>query len=59
MPAGAEVAALAGEGQQILVRASVAPDAREPVVERAAGEELVGDLRDDRAPPAVVTVFTR
>ena len=47
--AGAEVAALpalAGEGQQILVRTVVAADARESVLQHAAGEELVGDLRD-------------
>ena len=48
--ARAEVAALAREGQQILVRANVAADAREPVVENAAGEELVSDLCDDGAP---------
>ena len=52
--ARAEIAALAGEREQVLVRAGVAADAREPVVEDAAGEELVGDLRDDGAPRAVL-----
>jgi len=42
--ARAEVAALAGEREQVLVRAVVAADAREPVIEHAAREELVGDL---------------
>jgi hypothetical protein len=36
------------------VRARVAPDARESVVEHATGEELVGDLRDHGAPRAVL-----
>lgn len=53
MTAGAEVAALAGEGQQILVRAGIAADAREPVVEHAAREELVGNLRHDGTPRAM------
>ena len=52
--AGAEVAALAGEGQQILVRARIAADAGEAVLEDAAGEELVSDLRDDGPPRAVL-----
>ncbi len=36
------------------MRARVAADAREPVVEHAAGEELVGDLCDHGAPWAVL-----
>ncbi|OBQ31858.1 MAG: hypothetical protein AN485_23020, partial [Anabaena sp. MDT14b] len=52
--AGAEVAALAREREQILVRARVAPDAREAVVEHAAFEERVGHLRDHGAPRAVL-----
>ena len=47
---GAEVPALAGECEQVFVCTLVAADAREPVVEHAAGEELVGDLCDDGAP---------
>jgi hypothetical protein len=38
----------------MLVRARVATDAREPVVEHAAGEELLGHLRDHGAPQAVL-----
>ena len=45
-----EAAAPAREGQQILVRANVAADAREPMVGNASGEELVSDLCDDGAP---------
>ena len=56
MTIGAEVPALAGARQQILVRARIAADAREPVVEHAAGEELVSDLRDDGAPQAVLAL---
>jgi len=52
--AGAEVAARAREREQILVRARVAPNARESVVEHATGEELVGDPRDHGAPRAVL-----
>ncbi len=51
---GAEVVARAREGQQRLVRARVAANAREPVVEHAAGEERVSDLRDDGAPWAIL-----
>ena len=56
MTIGAEVPALAGAREQILVRAGVAADARELVVEDAAREELVGDLRDDGAPQAVLAL---
>jgi hypothetical protein len=35
-------------------RTVVAADPREPVVEHAAGEELVGDRCDDLAPRAVL-----
>jgi len=52
--AGAEVAARAGEREQVLVRARVATDAREPVLEHPAGEELLRDLRDDGAPRTVL-----
>ena len=52
--AGAEVATLAGEGQQILVRTVVAADAGEAVLQHAAGEERVGHLRDDGTPGAVL-----
>jgi len=48
--AGAEVPALAGEGQHVLVRAGVAADTREAVLQDAAGEELVGYLADHRHP---------
>gem|GEM_PF-6685995 len=44
----------AGEGQQILVRAGVAADAREAVREHAARQKLVGYLSDDGTPRAVL-----
>ena len=40
--------------EQILVRAGVAADAGKAVLQHAAGEELLGDLRDDRTPRAVL-----
>jgi hypothetical protein len=43
-----EVAALTREREEILVRARVAADAGEAVLEHAAGEELVGDLLQAR-----------
>ena len=49
-----EVAALAREREHVFVCTVVAADAREPVVEHAAGEELVSDLGDDGAPRAVL-----
>jgi len=49
---GAEVAALAGEGEQIFVGAGVAANPGEAVLEEAAGEEPVDDLGDHRAPVA-------
>jgi hypothetical protein len=52
--AGTEVATLAGEREQVLVGTGVTPDAREAVLEDAAGEELVRDLADDGAPRAVL-----
>jgi hypothetical protein len=52
--ARAEVPALAGEGEQVFVGTGVTPDAREPVLEDAAGKELVRDLRDDGTPRAVL-----
>jgi hypothetical protein len=53
--AGTDVPTLAGEGEQVLVGTGVTPDAREPVLEDAAGKELVRDLRDDGAPRAVMS----
>jgi hypothetical protein len=50
----AEVPALAGEGQQVLVRTDVAADAREVVFEDTAREELVGHLGHDGRPRAVL-----
>ena len=50
----AEVPALAEEGQQVLVRTGVAADAREFVFEDTAREELVGHLRHDGTPGAVL-----
>ena len=50
----AEVAALAREGQQILVRAVVAADAGDAVLEHLTGEELHSHLRDGLAPRAVL-----
>jgi hypothetical protein len=52
--AGTEVAILAGEREQVLVGTGITPDAREAVLEDAAGEELVRDLADDGAPRAVL-----
>ena len=51
--AGAEVAALAGEGEQVLVGAGVAADAGEAVLQDAAGEKPVDHRGDDGAPRAV------
>ena len=50
----AEVATLTREREQILVRTRVAADAGEAVLQHAAGEELVRDLRHDGAPRAVL-----
>jgi hypothetical protein len=50
---GAEVPALAGEGEQIFVRASVAAHAGKAVVEDTAGEEPVGDLAHYGAPVTI------
>lgn len=52
--ARAEVPALTREREQIFVRTGVTADAREPVLEDAAGQELVGDLCDHAAPRAVL-----
>lgn len=54
MAARTDVAALAGQGQPVLVRAQVAAEAREPVVEHAEGEVLVGHLRGDGPPWAIL-----
>ena len=51
---GADVAAFTREREQILVRARLAAEAREPVLEHPAGEELVSDLHDDGPPGAVL-----
>jgi len=51
--ARADVSARAGEGQQILVRARIAADACEPVLQHAAREERVSDLRDHGPPWAI------
>jgi len=50
----AEVSALARERKQVLVRAGIAADAREAVLEHPTGEELVGNLPDDGPPRAVL-----
>ena len=54
MTIGAEVPALAGAREQILVRAGVAADAGEAVLQHAARKELVSDLCDDGAPWAIL-----
>ena len=46
---GAEVPALTGERQEILVRAGVAANPGEAVLQEAAGEELIHDLGDHHA----------
>ena len=51
---GAELPALAREGEEVLVRAGVAADAGEAVLQHAAREELVSDLRDHGAPRTVL-----
>ena len=50
----AEVAALAREGEEILVRARITADAGEAVLQHATRQKLVGDLRDDGAPWAIL-----
>jgi len=50
----AEIPAFAREREQVFVRAGVAADAGEAVLEDATRQELVGDLRDDRAPRAIL-----
>src|ERR1019366_6652231 len=52
--AGTEVPTLAGEREQVLVGTVVTADAREAVLEDAAGEKLVRDRADDGAPRAVL-----
>ena len=54
MTARAVMATRAREREQVFVCTVVAADAREPVVEHAAGEERVGDLCDHGAPRAVL-----
>ena len=50
----AEVPALAGECEQVLVRAGIAADAGEPVLQHPAGEKLVGHAADHRTPRAIL-----
>ena len=52
MATGAEVTALAREGQQQLVLAGAAAHAGEPMLQDAAGEELLDHLGDDGPPGA-------
>jgi len=52
--ARAEIPAFAREREQVLVGTGVAADAGEAVLQHAAGKELVGDLRHDGAPRAVL-----
>ena len=47
--ARAEVPAFTREREQVLVRAGVAADAGEAMLQHAAGEKLVSDLGDDGA----------
>lgn len=47
---GTEVPTLAGESKQVLMRAVGTANARESVLQDAAGEGLVRDLRDHGAP---------
>ncbi len=54
MAARAEVATLTREREQIFVRTVVTANTREPVLEAAARQELIGDLRDDGTPRAVL-----
>lgn len=49
MRAGAEVASLAGIGQQVVMAALIAGDAREPLMQIAAGEETFENLGFYRA----------
>lgn len=51
--AGAEIARLAGEGEQKFVGAGVAENSGEAVLEEPTGQKLADDLGDDRAPVAV------
>ena len=53
MTARTEVAALAREGEEVLVGTRGAAHARKAVVEDAAGEELVGHVAHDGAPGAI------
>ena len=50
--AGAEIARLAGEGEQKFVGAGVAENSGEAVLEEPTGQTLADDLGDDRAPVA-------
>ncbi len=49
---GAEVARLAGEGEEVLVVAGIAADPGEAVLQETAIEKLVHDLGDHPAPVA-------
>ncbi len=48
--AGTEVAALAGEREQVLMRTAPAAHSGEPMLQDAAGQELLDHLGDDRPP---------
>jgi hypothetical protein len=50
--ARAEVATLAREGEQVLVRAAPTPGAREGVLQDPARQKPLGDRADDRPPRA-------
>ena len=52
--ARAEIPALAREREQVFVPAGVTADAGEAVLQDPTGEELVGHLRDDEPPGAVL-----
>ena len=53
---GAEVPPFAGERQQVLVPARIAPDARESLGEVAAGEELLHNAPNDRPIEALLVL---
>ena len=55
MAAGTEVTALAREGEQVLVPTAATAYAGEPVLQDAAGEELL-DHRDNYRPPVAPAV---
>jgi len=58
VPGGAEPAALAGKGQQILMLAMVAANPGESALQVAAVEEFVDDFGDDGAQGAVARLVS-